>query len=92
MHWPSTLRAANEEKQMADVDSGTLIASIQAVEIAIKQQERMLAAEVLGDRTDTEEFIFILENAKARLKAAYLEERSRSNNLPEYDDLLNIRA
>ena len=41
-----------------------LIASIQAVEIAIKHQERMLAAEVLGDRTDTEEFIFILENAK----------------------------
>jgi hypothetical protein len=77
---------------MADVDSGTLIASIQAVEIAIKQQERMLEAEVLGDRSDTEEFIFILENAKAKLKSAYLEERKHSDNLPEYEALLQVRV
>jgi hypothetical protein len=77
---------------MADVDSGTLIASIQAVEIAIKQQEKMLEAEVLGDRSDTEEFIFILENAKAKLKSAYLDERKLSDNLPEYEALLQVRV
>jgi len=77
---------------MADVDSGTLIASIQAVEIAIKQQEKMLEAEVLGDRTDTEEFLFILENAKANLRSAYLEEQKLSDNLPEYEGLLQIRT
>ena len=77
---------------MADVDSSTLIASIQAVEIAIKQQEKMLEAEVLGDRSDTEEFIFALENAKAKLKSAYLDERTRSDNLPEYYELLQVHA
>jgi hypothetical protein len=77
---------------MADVDSGTLIASIQAVEIAIKQQEKMLEAEVLGDRADTEEFLFILENAKANLRSAYLEDRKLSDNLPEYESLLRIRV
>lgn len=76
---------------MADIDSSTLIISIQAVEIAIKQQEKMLGAEVLGDRTDTEEFIFSLENAKAKLKSAYLDECSRSDNLPEYEELLQVR-
>lgn len=77
---------------MAEVDSITLIASIQAVEIAIKQQEKMLEAEVLGDRSDTEEFLFSLENAKAKLKSAYLDERRRSDNLPEYEELLQVRV
>lgn len=77
---------------MAEIDSGTLIASIQAVEIAIKQQEKMLEAEVLGDRDDTEEFIFILENTKAKLRLAYIEEQKYSNNLPDYDSLIQIRV
>lgn len=77
---------------MAEIDSGTLIASIQAVEIAIKQQEKMLEAEVLGDRDDTEEFIFVLENTKAKLRLAYIEEQKCSNNLPDYDSLIQIRV
>jgi len=52
----------------------------------------MLEAEVLGDRTDTEEFLFILENAKANLRSAYLEEQKLSDNLPEYEGLLQIRT
>lgn len=63
---------------MAEIDSGTLVVLVQAVEIAIRQQEKMLEAEVLGDRSDTEEFVFMLENAKARLRSAYLEEQSES--------------
>lgn len=77
---------------MAEIDSSTLIASIQAIEIAINHQKKMFGAEVLGDRDDTEEFIFILENAKAKLRLAYIEEQKNSNNLPEYDRLIQIRV
>ena len=77
---------------MAEIDSNTLIALIQAVEIAIRQQEKMLEVEVLGDRTETEEFIFILENAKSKLKLAYSEEQKHSDNLPEYDSLIQLRV
>ena len=77
---------------MAEIDSSTLIASIQSVEIAIKQQEKLLNAELLGDRTDTEEFAFILENAKAKLKLAYLEEQNLCDNLPDYESLIQIRV
>lgn len=76
---------------MADVDSATLMASIQAVEMAIKLQEKMLEADVIGVRADTEEFIFILENAKAKLKSAYLKEKMDADNLPDYEQLLEVR-
>lgn len=76
---------------MADLDSGTIIAAIQSVQIAIRQQEKMLEAEVLGDRENTEEFIFVLENAKEKLRQAYVQELARSDNLPPYESLLNVR-
>lgn len=57
---------------MAELDSGTIIATIQSVQIAIRQQEKMLEAEVLGDRESTEELIFVLENAKEKLRQAYV--------------------
>ena len=76
---------------MADLDSGTIIAAIQSVQIAIRQQEKMLEAEVLGDRENTEEFIFVLENAKEKLRQAYVQELARSDNLPPYESLLDVR-
>jgi hypothetical protein len=77
---------------MAELDSSVIIASIQAVELAILQQEKMLQAEVLGDRADTEEFLFILENAKEKLRQAYSDEQRLSENLPSYESLLQIRG
>jgi hypothetical protein len=77
---------------MAEIDSSTIIAAIQSVEIAIRQQEKMLQAEVLGDREDTEEFLFILENAKEKLRQAYMKELRNSDNLPSYESLLKIRV
>jgi hypothetical protein len=77
---------------MAEIDSSTIIVAIQSVEIAIRQQEKMLQAEVLGDREDTEEFLFVLENAKEKLKIAYMEELRNSENLPSYESLLEIRV
>ncbi len=77
---------------MAEIDSSTIIVAIQSVEIAIRQQEKMLQAEVLGDREDTEEFLFILENAKEKLRIAYMEELRNSDNLPSYESLLEIRV
>lgn len=76
---------------MAELDSGTIIAAIQSVQIAIRQQEKMLEAEVLGDRENTEEFIFVLENAKEKLRQAYVQELARSDNLPSYESLLDVR-
>jgi hypothetical protein len=76
---------------MAELDSGTIIAAIQSVQIAIRQQEEMLEAEVLGDRANTEEFIFVLENAKEKLRQAYVQELARSDNLPAYESLLDVR-
>lgn len=76
---------------MADIDSSTLIAAIQSVDIAIKYQEKPLSAELLGDRAHTEEFIFTLENAKEKLKLAYLEVRKHSDNLPAYESLIQAR-
>lgn len=76
---------------MAEIDSGTLIAAIQSVEIAIQHSDKMLEAQVLGDREDTEEFVFLLENAKEKLRQAYQEERKRSDNLPSYESLLGVR-
>lgn len=77
---------------MAEIDSSTIIVAIQSVEIAIRQQEKMLQAEVLGDREDTEEFLFVLENAKEKLRKAYMEELRNSDNLPSYESLLEIRV
>jgi hypothetical protein len=77
---------------MAEIDSSTIIVAIQSVEIAIRQQEKMLQAEVLGDREDTEEFLFVLENAKEKLRIAYMEELRNSDNLPSYESLLEIRV
>jgi len=77
---------------MAEIDSNTIITAIQSVEIAIQTQDKMLQAEVLGDRADTEEFIFVLENAKENLKKAYIEELGKSDNLPSYESLLEIRV
>lgn len=77
---------------MADLDSNTIIAAIQSIELVIQHQEKMLHAEVLGDREDTEEFIFVLENAKEKLKKAYKEEKMQSENLPSYESLLKIRV
>jgi hypothetical protein len=51
----------------------------------------LLPTEVLGDREDTEEFVFLLENAKEKLRQAYQEERKRSDNLPSYESLLGVR-
>jgi hypothetical protein len=76
---------------MAELDSGTIIAAIQSVQIAIRQQEKMLEAEVLGDRENTEEFIFVLESAKEKLRQAYVQEFARSDNLPPYESLLDVR-
>lgn len=77
---------------MAEIDSSTIIVAIQSVEIAIRQQEKNLQAEVLGDREDTEEFLFVLENAKEKLRIAYMEELRNSDNLPSYESLLEIRV
>jgi hypothetical protein len=76
---------------MAEIDSGTIIAAIQSVEIAIRQSDKMLQAQVRGDREDTEEFVFLLENAREKLRQAYLEECKRSDNLPSYESLLEVR-
>lgn len=76
---------------MAEVDSGTLITTIQAIEMAIRQQEKMLDAELIGNRADTEEFLFILEKAKEKLRQVYAEECKLSDNLPAYETLLSIR-
>lgn len=76
---------------MADLDSGTLIVAIQSVELSIKHHEKMLKAEVLGDRGEVEEYLYVLETAKARLKEVFMEERKHNPTLPEYSSLLGIR-
>ena len=76
---------------MAEVSGSTLVVAIQAVQLAIKYTEKMLEAEVLGDREDLEEYLLTLRKGQERLRYAYMDEKKRDPSLPEYDALLKIR-
>jgi hypothetical protein len=75
---------------MAEVDSATLIVAIQSLELSIRHHDKMLKAQVLGDRSDVEEYLLVLENAKAALREAFAEERKQNPSLPDYASLLDI--
>jgi hypothetical protein len=75
---------------MAELDSGTIIVAIQSVQIAILLQEKRKDG-MCGKGKQTEEFIFVLETAKEKLRQAYAQEMTRSDNLPPYETLLDVR-
>ena len=76
---------------MADIDAGSLMMCIQAVNAEIKRYEALLASEPLNDGPDIQELIFIYETTAQVLKKAYESEWDPSSNLPKYDTFGDVQ-
>jgi hypothetical protein len=71
---------------VADIDRPTLVVSIQAVEIALAQEEGRT------DGGDDPEWIAELQRARARLRASYEREREFDPNMLPWEELAGAQA